>query len=151
VTGTPDLSGYHPVGPKKYLDRLLAEYQLTAADVAGAIAIQTLPGAGGTPGPPQYLIRESLLRPHDPFGCAGDSEAREFCLSIASEIVLTADISLQEAIERINQHWSRPAPGKPAPRIWIVGLALAYHETPSYWARCILQQTGAHAPPGSSG
>jgi len=141
VTAAPELTGYCPVGPREYLDRLLAEYQLNATDVAGEIAVRTPPGAGGKPGPPEYLIRESLLRPHDPFPCAGDSQAREFCLSIASEIVLTAGISLQEAIDRINQHWSSPAPGKPAPRIWVVGLDLAYHEDPDYWARIILDQT----------
>ena len=88
------------------------------------------------------MARLSLLRPHDPFPCAGDSEAREFCLSIASEIVLAARISLQEARERINQHWSRPAPGKSAPRIWIAGQDLTYHEDAAYWARVILEQTG---------
>jgi len=45
--------------------RLLAEYRLTAAEVAGAIAVRTPPG--GALGLPEYLIRESLLRPHDPF------------------------------------------------------------------------------------
>jgi hypothetical protein len=142
VTLTPELSGYHRVGSREYLDRLLTEYQLSEADVAGALILRTPPGAGGKPGPPEYHIRESLLRPHDPFPCAGDSKAREFCLSIASEIVLAAGISLQEAIERINQHWSTPGLGKPTPRIWIVGEALAYHEDPGFWARVILEQTG---------
>jgi hypothetical protein len=137
----PELTGYHLVGPKEYLDRLLTEYQLSEADVAGAVTFRTPPGIGGKPGPPEYLIHETLLRPHDPFPCAGDSQAREFCLRIASEIVLTDGISLQEAIERINQHWSKPAPGRPAPRIWIAGLDLAYHEDPEYWARVILEQT----------
>jgi hypothetical protein len=142
VTGTPELTGYESVGPREYLDRLLAEYQLSDADVAGAVTIRTPPGVGGKPGPPEYLIRTSLLRPHDPFPCAGDSEARQFCLRIASEIVLSAGTSLHDAIGRINQHWSNPAPGKPAPRTWIVGLSLAYHEDPCYWARAILEQTG---------
>ena len=141
VTGTPEQTGYHRVGPKQYLDRLLADYQLTADDVAGAVAVRTPPGTGGEPGPPEYLIHEPLLRPHDPFPCAGDPEAREFCFSIASEIVLTAGISLHEAIERINQHWSAPATGKPAPRTWIVGQDLVYHEDPGYWARVIPEQT----------
>jgi hypothetical protein len=142
VTGTPELAGYHRVGPRKYLDRLLAEYQLSDGDVAGAVTVRTPPGAGGKPGPPEYLLRETLLRSHDPFPCAGDSEAREFCLSIASEIVLTAQITLQEAIERINQHWSKPAPGQAAPRMWIAGQDLTYHEDAAYWARVILEQTG---------
>jgi hypothetical protein len=137
----PELTGYHPVGPREYLDRLLAEYQLSDADVAGAVTVRTPAGTGGKPGPQEYLIHETLLRPHAPFPCAGDSEAREFCLSIASEIALAARITLQEAIERINQHWSKPAPGRPAPRVWIVGLDLAYHEDPEYWARVILEQT----------
>ena len=141
VTSTPELTGYQRLGPREYLDRLLAEYQLSDADVAGAVTVRTPPGAGGKPGPPEYLIRETLLRPYDPFPCAGDSEAREFCLSIASEIILAAGISLQEAIEHINQHWSRPAPGKPALRIWIVGEDLVYHEDPDFWARVILEQT----------
>jgi hypothetical protein len=49
--------------------------------------------------------------------------------------VLIAGISLQEAIERINQHWVRPAPGEPGQRTWIVGLDTVYHEDPEYWAR----------------
>jgi hypothetical protein len=141
VTGAPGFTGYHPVGPRKYLDRLLAEYQLSDADVAEAVTVRTPAGAGGKPGSPEYLIRETLLRPHDPFPCAGDAEAREFCLSIASEIVLAARITLQEAIERINQHWSEPAPGRPAPRTWIVGEDIVYHEDPEYWALVILEQT----------
>lgn len=141
MTGTPEETGYHRVGSRECLDRLLAEYDLTAADVAGDVLVRTPPGVGGKPGPPEYLIRESLLRPHDPFPCAGDYQAREFCLGVASEIVLTAGISLQEAVERINQHWSKPAPGKPVPLIWIAGQDLIYHEDPAYWARLILEQT----------
>lgn len=142
MTDRPQLAGYHPVGPKEYLDRLLREYELAAADVAGAIAVRTPPAAGGKPGPPEYLIRESLLRSHDPFPCAGDQGAREFCLGIASEIVMISGMSWPEAVARINQHWSAPAPGRPGPRIWIAGLDLVYHETPGYWARVILEQTG---------
>jgi hypothetical protein len=51
VTGTQELAGYQRVGPREYLDRLLAEYRLTAADVAGAIIVRTPPSAGGKPGP----------------------------------------------------------------------------------------------------
>jgi hypothetical protein len=40
------------------------------------------------------------------------------------------------------EHWSKPAPGKPAPRIWIAGQDLTYHEDPAFWARVILEQTG---------
>lgn len=147
VTARAEFAGYQPVGPREYLDRLLAEYRLTAADVAGAITCWTPPSTGGNPGPPEYLIRESLLRPHEPFRCAGDSEAREFCLSIAAEIVLIAGIAMEEAIERINQHWAGPARREQDPRIWIVGLDIAYHEDPGYWARVILEQTRKHAHP----
>jgi hypothetical protein len=62
-----------------------------------------IPGSrwpAGTPG--------ALPRP-PPAGA--DQGTREFCLSIASGIVLTAQITLREAIERINQHWSKPACG----------------------------------------
>jgi hypothetical protein len=45
--------------------------------VAGAVTVRTPAGAGGKPGPPQYLIRETPLSQHDPFPCAGDSEARD--------------------------------------------------------------------------
>jgi hypothetical protein len=141
VTDTQVPAGYHPVGPRDYLDRLLAEYQLSAADVAGAILVRTPPAIGGKPGPPQYLISGTLLRPHDPFPCAGDAEAREFCLNIVSEIVLASGLSRREAVELVNRHWSVPAPGRLSPRIWIVGLDLAYHEDPSYWAQAILEQT----------
>jgi hypothetical protein len=141
VTDTPELHGYHRLGPREYLDRLLAEYGLSAEDVADAIMIRTPPGAGGNPGPPEYLIRGTLLRPHDPFPCAGDAEAREFCLAVATEMVLAAGITEQEAIDRVNQHWSTPPPGQSAPRVWIVGLDLAYHEEPAYWAHRILEQT----------
>lgn len=130
------------LGPREYLDRLLAEYDLSDADVAGATMARTPPGPGGRPGPAEYLIRESLLRPHDPFPCAGDAEAREFCFSIASELMLAAGISRREAIARINEFWSAPAPGRTGPRVWIVGLDLAYHETPDFWARVILGQPG---------
>lgn len=137
----PGRVGYQRLGPREYLDRLLAEYKLSDADVARAVIVRTPPGAGGKPGPAEYLIHESLLRPHDPFPCAGDSEAREFCQAIASEIVLTTGISPQEAVALINRHWPpEPAPGTPGPRMWIVGLDVAYHEDADFWARVILER-----------
>ena len=145
----PDFTGYAQVGLREDLDHLLSEYGLSDADVAGTVMVWTPPGTdvGGRSWPPEYLIREELMRSHDPFPCAGDREAREFCFSIASEIVLVAGVSLQEAIDRINQHWSTPVPGRAAPRIWITCGSMVYHETAEYWARRILEQTSqVHSP-----
>jgi hypothetical protein len=43
-------------------------------------------------------------------------------------------ISHAEAVARVNRQWSRPGPSGRVPRIWIVGLDLAYHQTPDDWA-----------------
>ena len=141
VTKTPDLTGYHSVGPKEYLDRLLEEYGLIADELGESIVVRRPPGIGGAPGPPEYLVHESLLRSHDPFRCAGDTEALDFCLEIAHRMTDTFGISRHEAIARINQHWSAPGPDGRTPRVWIIGLDIAYHETPKYWAQRIIDQT----------
>ena len=46
-------------------------------------------------------------------------------------------ISLQEAVARVNRHWSQVDADGRVPRVWIVGLDLVYHEGPDYWARRI--------------
>jgi hypothetical protein len=55
MTGTPEPAGYHRIGSREYLDRLLAEYHLSDADVAGAVTVRIPPGVGGNPGPPERI------------------------------------------------------------------------------------------------
>jgi hypothetical protein len=127
----PDLTGYQPVGPKDYLDRFLAEYRLTEAEVGGKVEVRApaFPAAK-----PEYLVHESLLRSHEEFPCAGDVRALTFCRAIADEMVRAYGITHDEAVARVNRHWSEPDSSGRIPRIWIVGLDLAYHETAAYWA-----------------
>ncbi|MEU5881087.1 ankyrin repeat domain-containing protein [Spirillospora sp. NPDC047279] len=108
--------GYAPVGPRSHLDRLLDEYGLTEADVRDRILVRE----NG-----EHLIDETLLRPRGAFACAGDQEALTFCQEIAAAMVAAHGIDLAEAVGRINRHWSGT---------WIVGLDIAYHELPEYWA-----------------
>jgi hypothetical protein len=131
------VSDYVRLGPRKSLDRFLAEYALTAADVHGDIVVRVPPGAGGSPGEAEYLVHESLLRSHGEFPCAGDAEALGFCREIAEDMVTTFGITQQEAVARINRQWSDPATDGHTPRIWIVGLDIVYHELPEYWAKTI--------------
>lgn len=127
-------AGYVSVGGRSDLVRFLAEYDLAERDVRGLITAYTPPGARGAPGPEQYLVHASLLRSHGEFPCAGDAEALSFCRQIADELVALFGIAHEEAVARINRDWSQPGSDGRVPRIWIVGLDIAYHETPAYWA-----------------
>src|SRR5215211_1487128 len=71
---------------------------------------------------------------HGEFLCAGDNEALVFCREIAEEMVRAFGISPTEAVARVNRQWSEPGPSGRFPRTWIVGLNLAYHQTPDDWA-----------------
>jgi hypothetical protein len=133
----PAFAGYESVGPKRSLDRFLDEYGLTAADVSDKITIRTPIGIGGAPGDPVYMIHESLLRSRGEFPCAGDAKALGFCREIAEEMVLAFGITRHEAVARINRQWSEPGDDGRAPRVWIVGMDIAYHETHEWWARTI--------------
>ena len=55
-----------------------------------------------------------------------DQTSYDFCVLIAEEMVKNFDISLEEAIKRINFRWKKR--GK------IVGNSIVYHETVEYWA-----------------
>ena len=144
-TGDPEFAGYESVGPKEYLDRLLDEYQLTEDDVRGKIQVRTPPPwTSGRAAEREYLVHDSLLRSHGGFPCAGDAEALSFCGQIAEEMVRSHGIPYREAVARINRQWSDPGPSGRTPRIWIVGLDLAYHETPQYWASDIYYGHDSH-------
>jgi hypothetical protein len=125
------------VGRAEELARFLAEYGLERDEVRGLVAERTPPGIGGGPGPPAYMVHRSLLRSHGEFPCAGDAEALGFCWQVAAEMVHLFGISLQEAVARVNRHWSQADADGRVPRVWIVGLDLVYHEEPDHWARRI--------------
>ena len=120
------------VGTRNDLARLLAEYGLDDADVEDLITTRTPIGVGGAPGPLEYRVHESLLRSHGEFPCAGDAQALSFCRRVAHEMVARFGITAVEAVARINRHWSAAAGARP--RVWIVGRAIAYHQTPDDWA-----------------
>ncbi|GAA4023062.1 hypothetical protein GCM10022247_54180 [Allokutzneria multivorans] len=121
------MADFAPVGPKDYLDRFLAEFDLDPADVGDQIRAD---------GADEWLVHESLLRSHGEFPCAGDAEALAFCREIVRELA-SLGVPEPEAVALVNQQWSDPAPGGGTPRVWIVGLDIAYHETPAHWARQI--------------
>ncbi|HUY47339.1 MAG TPA: hypothetical protein VMV92_16675 [Streptosporangiaceae bacterium] len=82
-------------------------------------------------------MHESLLRSHGEFPCAGDREALGFCRQIAVQMADRFGITPEEAAARINRHWSEPGDGGSAPRVWIVGMDITYHETAEFWAHSI--------------
>lgn len=129
---------YVRVGPREFLDRFLEEYGLAAAKVQNAIMMRTPVGTGGVPGPPEYLIHRSLLRSHHPFPCADDTRALNFCHKVADEITMMSGVAQQEAVALVNRFWSDPGRDGRTPRIWIVGLAIAYHHMAHDWASLIL-------------
>lgn len=131
------------VGSRGDLIRLLAEYGLEASDVEGLTSTRTPVGVGGAPGPAEYLVHESVLRSHGEFPCAGDAEALTFCRQIADEMVTRFGIPEAEAIARINQHWSMNLTSD-GPRVWIVGLDIAYHETAEFWAHDMYYGPDSH-------
>ena len=126
---------YESVGPRRYLDRLLAEYGLSEAHVRDRIKVRTDgPQVPSEAAEQTYLVHVSLLRSHGEFPCAGDHEALAFCRGIAEQMVRAYGIARAEAVARVNRHWSQPDASGRIPRIWILGLDLAYHETEDYWA-----------------
>jgi hypothetical protein len=125
------------IGHADDLATFLAEYGLERDDIQGLVTERFPPGAGGQPGPPEYLVHRSVLRSHGEFPCAGDAEALAFCRRVAAEMAALFGISRREAVARVNRHWSQAGPDGRAPRVWIVGLDLVYHEEPRKWARRI--------------
>jgi hypothetical protein len=123
------------VGTRSDLVRLLAEYRLDDGDVEGLITTRTPIGVGGASGPLEYRLHESVLRSHGEFPCAGDAEALSFCRRIAEKMVARFGITAAEAVARVNRHWSGAAGTRP--RVWIVGRAIAYHDTSEDWAHLI--------------
>ena len=124
-----------PVGPRPYLDRLIAEYRLSEKHIRDRIKVRTDgPWDSGRAAEVTYLVDETLLRSYGAFPCAGDPEALAFCEEIADRMELAYDIPRAEAVARINRQWSEPGESGRVPRIWIVGLDLLYHETADYWA-----------------
>ena len=126
-----------PVGPRPYLERFLAEYGLVAADLEGKLRsrIAGSPyGLGRDVYAEEYLVHASLLRSHGEFPCAGDVAAMRFCRAIAAHMVRRFGISRREAIGRVNRLWSEPDARGVVPRVWIVGLDIAYHDTAAQWA-----------------
>lgn len=137
VASSPKHADYVLVGPRAYLDRFLNECHLTSDDVRGKVIVRPTVGVGGARGEDHYLIHESLLHSCGEFPCAGDAEALEFCREIVEEMVAGLGVPRAEAVARVNRQWSDPAPGDRAPRTWIVGLDIVYHETAEFWARDI--------------
>jgi hypothetical protein len=136
---------YESVGPRRYLDRLLAEYRLWEDDVRDRIKVRASgPWVSGGTSEEEYLVHESLLRSHGEFPCAGDNEALAFCRKIAEEMVRAYGIHRADAVARINQHWSEPGPSGRAPRIWIIGLDLVYHQTAADWAGDVYYGKDSH-------
>lgn len=125
------------VGSVGEIRRLLIEYGLTEGDVDGQVAVRTPPGPGGAGGPEEYLVHQSLLRSQGEFPCAADATALSFCREIADQMRARFGITAAEAVARINQRWSEPGGSGRTPRVWIVGLDVAYHETAEFWARDI--------------
>ena len=113
------------------------------------IATHVPDGVGGRPGPMEYLVHESVLRPDDEFPCAGDAEASEFCRAVAHQLSTDFGITPDEAVARIVRHWCEPGDDGRTPRTWIVGSDIVYHEEPDFWAKLIYY--GTHWwPPGET-
>jgi hypothetical protein len=136
---------YEAVGPREYLDRLLAEYHLREEELGDRIRVRTPPQwMSGMVAPQEYLVHESVLRSQGPFPCAGDNEALAFCEEIADAMVCGYGISHSEAVARINRQWSQAGSSDRVPRVWIVGLDLVYHEDVHYWAGTIYYGPDSH-------
>ena len=136
---------YQSVGPRRYLDRFLAEYGIREEQVRDRIKVHTSePWMSGATPEEEYLVHESLLRSHGEFPCAGDNEALAFCEEIAEEMVRAFGIAHGEAVARVNRQWSEPGRSGGVPRIWIVGLDLVYHQTPDDWAGDIYYGKDSH-------
>ena len=126
---------YESVGPRRYLDRFLAEYNLREEHVRDRIKVDTPePWLSGATPEEEYLVHESLLRSHGEFPCPGDNEAT--CL-------LPGDRRGDGACLR---HRSRRGGGTYQPAMvqtrsvgprtahLDLGLDLAYHQMPDDWA-----------------
>jgi len=70
--------------------------------------------------------------------------AAQVANAIAEEMVRSYGIPYREAVARINRQWSDPGPKGRTPRIWMVGLDLAYHETAQFWASDIYYGHDSH-------
>lgn len=125
------------LGPRPYLDRFLAEYGLAVRDLEGKLRSRTVDSPyrfGSDVFTEEFLVHASLLRSHGTFPCAGDVAALRFCREIAAHMARRFGISMPEAVARVNRQWSEPDERGVVPRVWIVGLDIAYHDTVADWA-----------------
>ena len=129
-----DDSDYVSVGPRKYLDRFRQEFGLTPDDMRGKVISRPTFSLRGERGEDDWLVHESLLRSCGEFHCAGDAEALSFCREIVNEMVVNLGVPQAEAVARVNRQWPQSDPGEKTRRTWIVGLSIAYHEEPAFWA-----------------
>jgi hypothetical protein len=128
-----EFPGYKPLGPKPFLDRLMREYRLSEADLRGKLRSHANRSSIGDESfDREYLVHRSVLRSRGEFRCAGDAEARAFCAKVADAMVAARGITRDEAVARINRHWAT---------VWIVGLDIAYHREPDWWADHIYRHT----------
>ena len=56
-----------------------------------------------------------------------NEESKDFCDEIAREMMRTVGFGLEEAVGRINRHWSGVD--------FVAADDLRYHEAPDFWAR----------------
>ncbi|MBU3067333.1 hypothetical protein KO481_38160 [Nocardia sp. NEAU-G5] len=137
-----DLSGYVSLGASEDLRRFIHEFHLTAEELDGKVLLTPTRSCGTDSGLDEYWIHESMLRSQGEFPCAGDAEALAFCRDIVAAMVAQGTAA-EHAVHLLNRLWSGPDENGRIPRIWMVGLDIAYHEEPEYWAEVILTQTDA--------
>jgi hypothetical protein len=138
VSGTVP-EDYVSLGAAEFMRRFIQEFDLTAEQLDGKVLVTPTRWYGTESGLDEYWVHESMLRSHGEFPCAGDAQALEFCREIVAAMVAQGTTS-ERAVRLLNQLWSDPGKDGHTPRIWIIGLDIAYHETPEHWARVALEQ-----------
>ena len=128
VTCVPGGAGRERVcaGRAGGLAGFLAGCGLGRDDVQGLVAVQTPPGGGGKPGPAACMVHRSVLRSRGGFPYAGGAAALAFCWPVADEMAALSGISLQEAVARVNRHWSQAGADGRVPGIRIACPSLPF-------------------------
>ena len=135
---------YQSVGPRRYLDRFLAEYSLREEDVRDRIKVDTPePWLSGATPEEEYFGTRVPASLAWRFPCAGDKAALAFCEEIAEEMVRAFGTLTPRRWHVSTGNGPEPGPSGRVPRIWIVGRDLAYHQTPDDWAGDIYYGKGS--------
>ena len=136
---------YESEGPRRYLDRFLAEIRPYGGARSDRIKVDTHEPWVSSAAPEEEYVYTS------PFFVRMESSRAPATMRLLFSVgrsprtwCMPSAFSPTEAVARVYRQWSEPGPSGRVPRTWIVGLNLADHQSPDDWAGDIYYGKDSH-------